>query len=123
MLALLPLRGWVGDAMAMEMVKLAPTRQATAPMPGHTAMLNADIGSAQTMHAECPGHASAHAEAEQATTDGDTSCTACQICHAVAMTPAFPQLLPSALPAAQPRTAIHHFASAERATGFKPPIF
>lgn len=131
MLALLPLHGWAGDAMAMEMATAALHNSAAAldsqAHHAHSAGADAPPHAQQAiMHDDCPDHAAAQGVATdsqaQASADGDT-CTACQICHAVALTAAFPQLAPSALPAAQPHTATHHFASAERATGFKPPIF
>lgn len=122
MIALLPLRGWVGDAMAME---LAPSRMAAhalptaepAQGPHHGAMAAAGMAAP----ADCPGHAAAQDETQPKAADCNT-CTACQSCHAVALTPSFPHLAPAPLPANRPLAAAHHFASAERAPGFKPPI-
>ena len=127
MIALLPLRGWVGDAMAMELIParmVAHALQADESMPApahHGAMGAAGMAAPPPMHADCPGHAGAPDEAQPKAADCST-CTACQICHAVALTPFFPHLAPAPLPANRPLAATHHFASAERAPGFKPPI-
>lgn len=113
MIVLLPLRGWVGDAMAMEMEMMAPaTAQAEPASDMHTDMAMMD---------DCPGHAAAHDGAQAKTVDCNT-CTVCQICHAVALTPSVPYLAPAPLPASRPPAVAPHFASAERAPGFKPPI-
>lgn len=119
MIALLPLRGWVGDAMAM-----TPASHAMpASHPGHTPEAHADL-------ADCHGHADmAHAEhsnpdahdAHAASSDCG-SCSACQICHSVAMTPMLPVFAADVLPASAPQSAIRELASAERAPGYKPPI-
>ena len=104
MIALLPLRGWVGDAMAMEMAA-------------------ADANAGNIVQAECPGHAALPLQ------DGDSptpahgeSCSACQICHSVALTAMLAPMPSVSMPAAAPRTAAPLFTSAERAAGFKPPI-
>ena len=49
--------------------------------------------------------------------------TACQLCHTIALTPLVWPLGTTTLPDAQPQASVHHFSSAERAPGFKPPIF
>jgi hypothetical protein len=125
MIVLLPLRGWVGDAMAMDFA--AGTQDSTVfaieseAHHAHPAMADAASHAENTMHADCPDHAASPDDTLQAASDCD-NCTACQICHAVALTPTLPQLTSAALPAAQPPAAAPLFASAERAPGFKPPI-
>jgi hypothetical protein len=109
MIALLPLRGWVGDAMAMDMA-------AAALEPAG-------------MASDCPGHADRQAGTERGTDHAESHagtdcshCTACQICHSVALTPMALPLAAAALPAVAPTSSTRQPASAERTPGFKPPI-
>lgn len=137
MIALLPLRGWVGDAMAMEMMASAldhRVESASYFIASHADSTSPEAQfNAQPMdmvHADCPGHATMassgntpadsqhHADAADCAT-----CAACQICHTVALTPIPLQIAAAVLPAGQPQTSSPHFASAERTPGFKPPIF
>jgi hypothetical protein len=111
MIALLPLRSWVGDAMAGDMMvqHLAATAQ-----------------TAQAAH-DCPGHAAASdaqtPPAHETALPADcANCASCQVCSSVAL--ALPVHRLPALPFLQPRptgpAAVH--ASAERIQAFKPPI-
>ena len=113
-IVLLPLRGWMGDAMM-----LAPVQSATA---GH-AMHAAPSADAHDMHA---AHAAMDAGATHDSTDSPhaahTTCDTCQFCHSVAVT-AWPEVpMPAAAPAHGPIAGAMRFASAEAAQGFKPPI-
>lgn len=136
MIALLPLRGWVGDAMAMEMVASAlnDTEIAmdfAAPHADNTRPKGEYHAQATAMaHADCPGHTAMATSGDSPTDDSHpvhaadcATCAACQICHTVALTPVAWHIGTYALPAVQPQASSHHFASAERAPGFKPPIF
>lgn len=136
MIALLPLRGWVGDAMAMEMVA-ATLQQPEIAM--NSVASHADMARETTpfetrheamVHADCPGHAATASGSDTpagsqhlADAADCATCAACQICHTVALTPIPLQMASAALPTVQPQSSSHHFASAERAPGFKPPIF
>lgn len=116
MIALLPLRGWVGEAMAGQMIaqQLAAVAQATTPADD----------AATGAHTDCHGQVTADAPpAAEASSSMDCgSCTSCQVCHSVAM--AAPALTAAA--PLQPHPALpaygRQFASAERSPGFKPPI-
>lgn len=108
MLALLPLRGWVGEVMAAQMATASPSQ----PGQAHTA--------APAPQADCAGHGADDTAADGAEHNG--TCTACDICHAVAVTTTAPKLAAALLPAALPQAATFRFASAERTPGFKPPI-
>jgi len=125
MIALLPLRGWVGDAMAMEIAAETLEESVLAiesvASNAHSARADAISDAKNTMHPECPDHVASPDDTPHAASDCNT-CADCQICHSVALTPTLPQLAPAAVPAAQPQTAARLFASAERAPGFKPPI-
>lgn len=111
MIALLPLRGWVGDVMAMEMLVQHPA-----------AMQNVAASADAKMHEEC------HAEAEPSSSAADSgqshcgSCPLCLICHSMAAPApwaASPAVwLIHALPATDPT----RFASAASAFALKPPI-
>ena len=119
MIVLLPLRGWVGDAMAM-----TPEAHAMpASHPGHMPAAHADLadchGQADMAHAE-HGNPEAH-DAHAATSDCG-SCSACQICHSVALAPMLPVFAADVQPASAPQSATRELASAERAPGYKPPI-
>lgn len=131
MIVLLPLRGWIGDAMAVEAAtgvqvaiqsvaaEVHPTLEVShfEPDSGH---LDQRAG---TSH--CPDHASTRDNSPD--TDGEPAahaqaCTVCQVCHTVAMsadTAPFPAL---PLPRFAPATSFPRFTSALPAPGLKPPI-
>jgi len=126
-IVLLPLRGWLGDAMM-----LAPMQQASAGHAMH-AMAESAVAT-HTMHAAQSAdthdmHAAHAAMDAGATHDGTdsphaahTTCDTCQFCHSVAVT-AWPEVpMPAAAPAHVPIGDAMRFASAEAAQGFKPPI-
>ncbi|MGJ7485312.1 hypothetical protein ACSFA2_08640 [Variovorax sp. LT2P21] len=129
-IVLLPLRGWLGDAMM-----LAPVQQATV---GHAMHAMADGAvttlTAHTLHttpsADAHDMHAAHAAMDlDATHDAPdsghgahTTCDTCQFCHSVAVT-AWPEVpMPAAAPAHAPVAGVMRFASAEAVPGFKPPI-
>lgn len=130
MLVLLPLRGWLGDAMALE--RMGQAWQPSLPAATHAmhqrltgSDAQAHDGQRAALHADCPGHTSAanapSDDAQHGSADCAT-CAACQICHAVGLTPIPPQLGAAPVTAGQPQGHVPHFSSAERAAGFKPPI-
>lgn len=142
-LVLLPLRGWIGGAMAVEVTPAAPSTYAAhaanpMPAPQHMPAMAAATAHPPAHcheHAADEGHgmqeASPHvASALSVAHQGDDSGTAhdhghcglCQICHSVAMTdaaPAAPVAPPARVP---PRSSAPHFASALLAQADKPPI-
>lgn len=130
MIALLLLRGWVGDAMAnsMALAPLQPSQLASelrqlAAKTAETAAVRtayeAAHPAAPDAAPDCAGHATANDDA--ASTHCQT-CDACQACHSVALTP--PAAHPGAAfnPRAQPSAPAARFASADPASGQKPPI-
>lgn len=125
MIALLPLRGWVGDAMAMNMMSEALHTPANAIKSVATNTHPAAHGDHfEARHADCAEHP-APAPTSDAAGSHDGNCAshaACQLCHSVALTPLLPTLAPAAVPAAAPPRALAGFASAELPPGFKPPI-
>jgi hypothetical protein len=137
LIALLPLRGWVGDAMATQMAAgqlQHPSAQAEVQAAhSHeeevaTEMARAHIGH----HGEAAAQASQtlHDCAEQTadnngghSSDGHCeTCAACQACHTVALSPAAPGLPAVFSAPTLPLPAADQFASADAALGQKPPI-
>lgn len=125
LIALLPLRGLVGDAMAMQM--LAPAghamdgAEAAAPAHGHDDLPTQAADDA----GPCPGHM-AQAPDDAAPTHAGTAecgtCTACQICHTVALAVRDVPEAALAVAPSPPRAGGERFASVTPAPGLKPPI-
>ena len=125
---LLPLRGWLGDAMALETVHAtgaaaaAPMQHGMRGMPDMHAMQGADDADGmseaeETAATEAPGSHPANA-----THDCQSTCTDCQLCHSIAIA-VWPEVpTPDAATRALPALLSVAFASAEPAPGFKPPI-
>ena len=106
MIVLMPLRGWVGDAMATSMELQQAAVGATAQNISDTA---ASVADASTTDA--------------AVEEPCTACSTCQMCHtvAIAVLPATVQE-PARLEAA-PAGFSASFTSASGSPGFKPPTF
>jgi len=119
MIALLPLRGWVGDVMAME--RLGQTPMATPAAAAihdecHEAQAHQGQDAAHEDVGRPDGHGSAHAQADC------SGCTVCQICHSVVLVSTPVPASSPVLSAALPPSDVRLYASAEPAPGFKPPI-
>lgn len=118
MIALTPLRVWVGDAMAIGSVS-----------PSLVASQATHAGAPAAM-TDCPGHDGSHETAAadpgqdllHGSDDDCASCSSCQICHTVALAALLPRATAAAAPWATPQATLTRYASAERAPGFKPPI-
>ena len=118
LVAMLLLRVWVGDAMAMAVP------EATAPVE-HTAMSHEASAPAMPCHEAAPAATDRSQHADPANAHDGThcgTCTLCQVCHSVAMTEAATARRAFALPQAAPQQAAQRFASAEPQPGLKPPI-
>lgn len=142
MIALLPIRSWMGDAMAVAMLA-APTQHTTAVAQAGTGASPAHAShGAHADHADQADHAShANAHAQPATADvamahdahsahdaapasttGDHTHKSCEVCNGPAM-PFALGTVPSPMPA--PGMVVppaERFASAEPQQGIKPPI-
>jgi hypothetical protein len=122
MMALLPLSGWTGDAMAIEMAAATLETPTFAIETGadhaRTETAAAVFDSENTLHANCHDHVAALDD----TAHADSNCSTCSACHSLALAPTLTQAASVALSAPQPQAAEPFFASAERAPGFKPPI-
>jgi len=129
MIALLPLRGWISDAMATGMVATQVQQQIAAKvrvLHAHEAGVQAHqdtetvVSDAAQTVADCSGHASG-AEPHAADTHCD-SCSVCQACHTVALSPTATDVTAVFNLSMLPCAAVAQFASAETALGQKPPI-
>lgn len=118
LIALLPLRGWVGEAMAGEM--LAQHLAAPKIVASGQASMGADG------HQDCMGHAlpsdAGHPAASPQPGSDCPTCAQCQACSSVALALPPALSLPPVAPSVVPGEAPAHFASAEAARGLKPPI-
>jgi hypothetical protein len=129
MIVLLPLRGWIGDAMALEAVTGNPAAIQSIAIDVHPTLEIThfeDDSGRQDLRAG-PGHCPDHASAPASGDDSDTSahgqaCTVCQVCHTVAMSVDAAPLPALPLPVLAPATALPRFTSALPAPGLKPPI-
>lgn len=129
MIALLPLRGWVSDAMATAMVtaqvqqqtatKIVATHAHEAGVQAHqdTEVVAAD---AFQTAADCSDHASGGAD--HADDTHCNSCSVCQACHTVALSPTPADGATAFNPRTLPRAVVAQFASAQAALSQKPPI-
>ncbi|MEO8015311.1 MAG: hypothetical protein ABI642_14315 [Polaromonas sp.] len=129
MIALLPLRGWASDAMATGMVTALVQQQTAAKTPAthaHQAGVKAHqdaetlVADPARTAADCASHAAGgndHADDTHCST-----CSVCQACHTVALTPAAADVNTAFNPRTLPRAVACQFVSAEHALGEKPPI-
>jgi hypothetical protein len=125
LIVLLPLRGWMGDAMALEPVHQAAMQQAAAqePCPGHEhphdhpMAMDSDI--ADFSDAAFMNHGS---DDTLTHTLGCDDCKVCQLCHGTALS-----LLPASLylphlPRSAPQSQPVRLSSVAIAPTHKPPI-
>lgn len=134
MIALLMLRGWMGEAMAtgMALAPLQPLPSATTVIATHAhetsakAHFDHEIADVAVFHYKqaVPDCADAPASGDAAHTNHTQcdACAACQACHTVALTPlaASAHLVFSAR--ALPHAPAAYFVSADTARDQKPPI-
>ncbi len=121
MIALLPLRGWIGEAMAGEMLA-----QRTAEAATHAAHMHEGHASQHEAHAsahDCMEKHAAVADEPTGATHGDCpTCAACQVCSSVALGIDLPAAVAAPIAHAPPASRDIHFASAEPARAVEPPI-
>lgn len=138
MIALLPLRGWVGDAMAMQMaMQMASSVVATnvgaasAHKTGATGTFHHQNKAATAVLAsqampDCHGQAASQPDSgapENADHSGHSgTCQACQACHTLALSPSTLDAIASFASTQLRSTQAATFASATTALGQKPPI-
>ena len=123
MILLLPLRGWIVDAMAAEMLqqRAVEVHAAAAAPHSHATALHH-----QAPAQGCDEHARAVANDDDASAAtpaaGDyPTCASCQVCSSVALSPAVLLPLVHLFSQQRPVTAQAAYASAEPELAFKPP--
>ena len=135
MIVLLPLRGWMGDAMATSMAT-SNHQQEVAIKTVSTHVNEPDFESlnnsvhqktdeqnlTQVMQ-DCTGHASVSSDPSTSANGGHcSSCQVCQVCHSVALSSATLMVDAVFNAFALPQTAPAQFTSAQAALRQKPPI-
>ena len=128
MVALLPIRGWIGNAMATDMA-LQQVLMAQNSIEGATSASAKELASASAaaMPEDCPMNAQsqdvksvAGGQADKATSG--CNCNSCELCAALASF-MLPALASAAFtPHAEPASHGTRFSSAERVFSLKPPI-
>ncbi|CAN5918340.1 hypothetical protein BH11PSE13_BH11PSE13_41590 [soil metagenome] len=114
---LLPVRGWLGDAMALEPVQAKGEAVTVAVMPHgmHDALSMSEAKDA-------PLAAASDSQVENLAHDCQSTCNDCQLCHSIAVA-VWPDVLAmEPAPRAIPALLSIAFASAEPVPGLKPPI-
>ena len=133
MIALLPLRGWAGDAMATQMASTAIAIETGAPRAHEIAAKASFEHKNESVEAskavpDCHEHlADSLAGQDQSETAANSdhcgTCQACQACHTVALSPSALKVSASFTPPQLRPTRNAAFTSAAAALGQKPPIF
>ena len=112
MIFLLPLRGWMGEAMATEMAAMnLVANQAT------NTLAKASLSSDKSM-SDCDMHKTKAADNKPA----KSLCTHCQACHATGLVSTVQITSFNQVQYAQPLAQLSQFASASLAHSQKPPI-
>ena len=112
MIALLPLRGWMGEAMATEMaaINLVAVKAINTPATANLADSNSMV--------DCDMHKTKTADNKPA----KALCTHCQACHATGLVSTVQITSFNKVHNAQPLAKTSQFASASIAHSQKPPI-
>ena len=135
MMALAPLRGWAGDAMAITMVAqqistMSMSHAQPASLPVSDARLP-QAGAALVGHTDCMAHEAPTQVAVTPHSDGASgdanmlhcpTCSFCQACSSPGLAAMASLFEPVRFAHAVPQSSGTLFTSAERAPGFKPPI-
>jgi len=121
---LLPLRGWVGEAMAGEMLQQRMTQVQQVDRAVHAHDGHHDQHAHEAAHV--PGAAHAHhgfaPSPDGVSAHGDCgTCAACQVCSSVALSPSVPTIPPGGFSQPRPETGQREYTSAEALLAFKPP--
>jgi hypothetical protein len=125
MIALLPVRGWMGNAMAVDMASQAVAKaQKTGSVSPASAVTDAEA----SMPEDCPMHAQPadkDAGSTGAQVAGSVHCNACdtcELCLALATSTWREAATPAFTRHAAPLAAGYLFSSADSFSSFKPPI-
>ena len=116
MILLLPLRGWMGEAMATEMATMNVIAAQAINTP---ASIDLPIENGMS---DCDMHKTTKAN-KAATSEAKSTCTHCQACHATGLVSTVKITSFGTVQYAQPLAQASQFASASIAHSQKPPIF
>ena len=129
MIALLPVRGWAADMMAISMAEqqLHVWQSIQAGNDGQTASAQPAVQVQSAMSADCPMMAMLAGqpvsdESGQAGSPILKMCTTCQLCMALAADQSVELTLPSFVSHAPPVSRAVEFSGVTVASVFKPPI-
>ena len=139
MIALLPVRGWVGDVMAMDMaMEIVAQKLVTIELVANNVHSTRATGqfngeNRPAAQGECAEHAAnalihstsvadGASSADDATSGHCNTCGVCEICHTVAMANPMASNPPDFIPHTLPSIGSTRFASALTALSQKPPI-
>lgn len=126
LIALLPLRGWVGDAMAITLVSPAAAQQLVAELPDcmeHSAALHAAIHAPPTDHSDRHVHNDGTIPHHAAGADEPSHAHgSCEVCNGPAMALGWPTGAALPQPPALVIALSVRFASTVLPQGVKPPI-
>lgn len=130
MILLLPLRGWMGDAMAMQAMAHheATVKSATVLIAKEYRQYSRNASFSHPNHAQSSldapldGHAAGHPDGDGHEQHGHAACNACDMCHSSAMAVSALNWLPRPEALSLPQGCTPSDTSAERAVGQKPPI-
>jgi hypothetical protein len=114
MIALMPLRGWMGEAMATEMAAITIVAAKASNTPARAELPHKIVKSDCDMHAGM--------KKDNSESKSKQSCTHCQACHATGLISTVKINSISSAHFAQPFAFSSQFASANVALGQKPPI-
>jgi hypothetical protein len=119
MIALLPVRGWMGNAMAVDMASQAVAKaQQTDSEADADASMPADC----PMHAQSAGKEAADGDAQVTGSVHCNGCDNCELCLALVTSTWPEELTPTITRHAAPLATGYRFSSADRFSSFKPPI-
>ena len=118
MIALLPLRGWVGEAMAFSMQANPASPAAHAGCPDHAPPASLLTAQQTPPLSEMASPATDAGSAD----DGTHQHSACDICNGPAMAASATALLTLTAVHPQHASRVERFASSEPRQGVKPPI-
>jgi len=118
MIALLPLRGWMGEAMATETASINFIATQVINTPA-----NANLVAENSM-SDCDLHKSktANNTSDTTNTTAKSSCTHCQACHATGLVSTVQIISSYKVHYAQPLAQVSQYASPSIALSQKPPI-
>jgi len=125
MVLLLPLRGWVGEAMAGQMMQERMAQVHAAVPPAHVHgehQADHSHGDAQLHAASLAHHGWAPAgDGASSVHDDCGTCAACQVCSSVALSPTLPVVATGGFSQPRPDSPQRAYTSAEPLLAFKPP--